>query len=441
MTAGGVPRYGFVRTCDPETYLRLVCEKAMAGDPHRGRPAEGADIGTAARALMAAGLLDEPAVQAVVDEYVTAAGLRGSRPWSRFRRAGGGERRSLSCRRVAPGPFEVDTEGRRVLISKVVFTDTDTQVHASGIGGRATGPGRPPGFSVRPHPGNPGVLALADDRGTTAVASPGGWGSSGQSWTATFVTPNPLSAETAWIDVEGTRIELPPRGAAAEVRVEPAEPDGSLRHGLEQEMLAGLEGESSLEGFVAALEAVGAVDPDDPDVAEARKVAAALSGGVLASGVLAGGAVARGLRAPWDRIVGRMSASNGTVGQMVVGAAVEEVAGHSVRIDALSSEPDGFSVDVAVSPGSALLRRHFPGLRLHQSPITWWAEDDRQNAYLGIPTSHGGSDSLSEGTIVFGSPLDPAATRLDLILAGQEERAVISFSLDALTPEPMTPNR
>jgi hypothetical protein len=397
----------------------------MAGDPHRGWPDGGADAAAVGRAVIAVGFLDEAAVMAVADEYALAMALRGN-PALRFMPGfGGGERETLSAQRVALGDFEIDTGDRRILITKIAFGDDDTRIDATGTHSRG-GParhGRPRlgGFGMHVGPPDPGTLALKDDRGTTASAAPQGWGGSDTSWQATFHSDRPLSANTAWIEVEGSRIELPPPGPVATVRVEPLETVNSIAEALRLEILSGLQGQQSLDDFISALEAVGAVGPDDPEIVAARVVATALENG----------RPARGVPPPWDAVLKRSSASDGPVGQMPIGAAVESVAGHSIRFDSLISEGDSFSVDVAVSPATPLML-HFSGIRLDASPITWWAEDDRHNLYLGVANSHGGSLSSAEGTIVFMSPLDPDATELKLIPTGRDERAVVTFPLDRL---------
>jgi hypothetical protein len=410
---------------DAETFLRLSWERMLARDPHRGWPNGDADVAAVGRALIAAGLLDDASVAAVADEYALAMALRGN-PGVRFMHGfGGGERETLSAQRVALGDFEIDTGDRRIHISKIAFGDDDTSLYATGTqarGGAARhGRPRPGGLGMHMGPPDPGTLALKDDQGTTASAAPQGWGGSDTNWQATFHSDRPLSANTAWIEVEGCRIELPPPGPGATVRVEPVESVNSIAEALYQEILSGLQGQQSLDDFISALVEVGVVAPEAPEIVAARTVAAALENG----------RPARGVPPPWDAVLKRSSALNGPVGQMPIGAAVESVAGHSIRFDSLTSEAESFSVDVAVSPATPL-QVHFPGIRLDGSPITWWAEDDRHNRYIGVANSHGGSHTSAEGTIVFMSPLDPQATVLTLLPTGRDERAVVTIPLDSL---------
>jgi hypothetical protein len=67
------------------------------------------------------------------------------------------------------------------------------------------------------------------------------------------------------------------------------------------------------------------------------------------------------------------------------------------------------------------------------APIQWWAEDDRQNIYLGAQENYGSSGDLAQGNIGFSGPLDPKARRLSLLPTGRNERGVVTISLDSLT--------
>jgi hypothetical protein len=414
---------------DGETYLRLTWERMLAGDPQQGRPGPNANVAAVGRAVVAAGLLDETAVTAIADEYYLAMDLRG-RPSPRFMGGfRGGEREVLSAVRVALGDFEIDNDNRRFTVTKIVFGEKETRIDATGTQSRGNrtrrGGPRPrmPGFRMRPGPADPGTLALRDDHGTTASAAPHGWGGSHTGWQATFHSDRPLAADTVWIEIEGSRIELPPPGAAATIQVEPVDSNDSIAESLRQEILLGLNGQVSVEDFITALVAVGAVGPDDTEIVAARAAASALQSG----------RPSRSVGPPWDAVLKRSAARDGPTGSTSIGAVIESVAGHSVRLDSLISQPEYFSVDAAISPGAPLMPRHFfPGTQIGPSPISWWAEDERGNVYLGAADGRGGSNSSAEGTIVFMAPLDPRANQLRLIPTGRHERAIVTFSLERL---------
>jgi hypothetical protein len=411
---------------EPETYLRLTCERMMAGDPSHGRNLGGGDVPAVGRALVAAGRLDEETVLAIVDEYALAMGVRGGHRFPLMRSLGPEPPADLSSHRVVPGDFEVISGDQRMVIGKIVFTEDKVELQATGTLSSSDGPARPGrgrmrGFAAMGPRTQPARLALVDDRGVTATASAHGWSGSGLSWQATLLSDRPLSPHAEWIEVEGIRIVLPPRPPPAAVKTEAIEPEDGITSALQQEMASGWQGQNSLEEFIRTLEAIQAVDAQTPAVLDARRVAAAL----------ASGTPARGVGPPWDAVFRRSARSDGPVGRMAIGAAVGSVAGFSIRLDSLTSAAEGFSVDVAASPGWILLH-HFPAFNLDPSPIMWWAEDDRNNRYFGLPDSPGGGGSVAEGTIIFITPLDPAASSLRLLPTARRERAIVTVALDQL---------
>jgi hypothetical protein len=115
---------------------------------------------------------------------------------------------------------------------------------------------------------------------------------------------------------------------------------------------------------------------------------------------------------------------------LAIGAVIDGLDGFSIRLDALTSQAGSFSISLAMSPGIPLLR--FPGVDLEPSPIIWWAEDDRQNAYVAFSDRGGGSDQLAEGQVTSLAALDPKATELRLLPTASRTRAVITVPLAGL---------
>ena len=66
------------------------------------------------------------------------------------------------------------------------------------------------------------------------------------------------------------------------------------------------------------------------------------------------------------------------------------------------------------------------------SPLTWWAEDDRNNAYVAFEDRSHGNGTLAEGQVTSLAPLDPKATVLRLLPTGSRWRGVIIVPLAAL---------
>jgi hypothetical protein len=415
---------------DPETYLRLACERFLLSRSRQGGSSQGGELASIGRALVAGGLLDKERVKAVLEEYSLAFGLREHGGWWRVRRMHIPEMegRPLSAQRVAICNLEFGAD-RHMTLERIVFGDDATHLDLSGVGpsdqGRAMMPFRPPRMARgRMGPGglpHGSVLIVRDDQGTTASASFGRGGSGGREWHGQFTTDKPLSAGTAWIEIDGARLALPERRPAADVRIEAVEPTDPVRSMLYREILGSgqMHGDdSSIDVAIEALVATGALRRDDAIVGEVQRVATAFTSGRKTPN----------LPPPWAALLRRMSKADGPIGTLTIGSVVESLEKCSIRFDSLTSEEDSFSVAIAVSPGWPLLM-HFPGFRLERSPIDWWAEDDRDNTYVLVAGGNGGSDGIADGTVHSLAPLDPKAKVLRLLPTGASERAVVTVPL------------
>jgi len=424
------------RSTDPETYLRLACERILlSGDRTRGMH-DGDETAIIGRACIAAGALDEATAHGVLDEYALAMALR-ARQQGRMRM----HRRSLapiegqrlSAQRVVVCDCHFERSDQHWVLHRVLFADDATRLDFSGTdpAWQRPDPRRRSGL-VRPTRGAmnrqpiPGTLAFVDDQGTTATGhvGPSGWG--GGSWESNYTTDMPLDANTQWIEVDGTRIGLPERLPPPEVRVEEIEPMDPLRAMLYAEIMSTDRrrgGEDTVEVACRAFLALGALGEDDPLLLEIRRIAAAV----------ASAAPVPGLSEPWASLVARFSKTDGPKGRLALGAVIDDLDGFSIRLDALTSEAGSFSISLAVSPGTALLR--FPGVDLEPPPIIWWAEDDRHNAYVAFSDQGGGSSTLAEGQVTSLAALDPKATELRLLPTASRTRAVITVPLAGLAEQ------
>jgi hypothetical protein len=102
--------------------------------------------------------------------------------------------------------------------------------------------------------------------------------------------------------------------------------------------------------------------------------------------------------------------------------------GVCIAVDTLTSTPHTFAVELEMS--SALPSRPVWGLPA-RSPVSIWARDDRDNAYLGhVVEWTGGHPELAwgSGTVEF-TALDPAAGELVLLPQTARARAVIRIPL------------
>jgi hypothetical protein len=88
----------------------------------------------------------------------------------------------------------------------------------------------------------------------------------------------------------------------------------------------------------------------------------------------------------------------------------------------------GFEMHVTTSPG-VWFAPH--AAQIDRPRIGWWAEDDRNNFYLGSQGTWSIKDDggHSHGTVIYQPALDPLATELRLIPTGLNERTVITLAL------------
>jgi hypothetical protein len=412
-----------VRRAHPETYLRLACESLLAGE--RGtNPFAVKEVSAVARALIAAGTLDEATARSVLDEYTVAVSVRQvgpplARPPSG--RAPGGDKVDLSASRAVTGRFPIGDDGAGLLLHRLVFADDTTHVELSGTGRDRIGSalGQPAGGGRLP------AVTVMDDQGRTASATGRTWHNADAGWSASFVTDKPLAASTSWLDIDGGRVDLPPQAPPPVARTEdvpaPADPVKAMVY-RELTDSVSRRGGDTLGGALAALIATGALSQDDPLVAEVEQVTDAM---VSQRAVTS-------LPEPWASLLRRFGKRDGPVGTVPIGAAVSSADGWSVRFDSLESDEGHFTVFAAVSPGRVLLNMPFDPLTTSTYSLEWRAEDDRGNSYLAIGESRGGTDNVADGELVFLSPLDPKARELRLLATGRRQRAVVTISLEGL---------
>ncbi len=421
------------RITDPETYLRLACER-LFGREDRGRP-DPSEAGVISRACVAAGSLDQVTAQGVLDEYRLAMALR-DQHWHHMRMHRSSitpsGRQRLTIRRVAVGSAPFQRDGQRWLIEKLLFADDGTHLDLSGTDPEEErgNPRRRGGFARRMHGSMPRhpypqTLSLVDDQGTTATAHSGSGNWGGGTWSTSYHTGVSLSPDTRWIEIDGIRIELPERQPVLEARVEEIEAMDPVRAMLYGEILSAdrhFGGDAdAVEITCRTLIAIGALEEDDPLFFEIRRIA----------GAVANGSPTPGLSEPWASLLARFSKADGPVGRIPVGSVIDDLEGYSIRVEALISEAESFSISLAMSPGAPLLP-HFPGADRDSPPIIWWAEDDRNNAYVAFQDRGQGSDTLAEGQVTSLAPLDPSAGTLRLLPTGSRQRGVVVVSLAAL---------
>jgi hypothetical protein len=438
---------------EAELYLRLTGERALLDrGRYQGQPWE-SPLDAAAHTLVAVGALSAEAAQAVVDDYHLALSYREDQDEQQHhhhlmtRRAAQpaaqadaaiGRMRAVPCGRVIEQPWG------QLTISYVVLGDDATTLHVTmrpaqpllakpvGRVGRATlmvgRSSRVAGGGVGAHtigPGLPGLLTLADDRGTTTTAGFAGGGGEGTEWRGRFEADSPLATETAWIEVLGERVELAgDPGAGIEVWAEPLAEQDPARRYLWARLASGAEfhGRTAVETTIETLVAVRALAADDPVIGEVRAVLEEYSSG------RGGSAGRRPLPEPWRSLLARRGRSGGPVGHVVVGAVTPRFDGITAAVLAVESTEDEFSAEVQIVPSMPHWHA-FGGGRIGGPMLAWWAADDRGHHYIGQQGGWHSNEAQSGGQIEFWPALDPAAGRLDIMPTGTSARAVIRVPL------------
>jgi hypothetical protein len=415
------------KTVDAETYLRLACERELLSGESQGSLGGLFVVG---RALIAAGSLEEDMVRDVLGDYGFAASLRGSHHmWHMGLQRHSDEAVPLAVRRVVSCDLEFENGGEEATLTRIVFQAEGTKLSLVGIGTRTPARRLPlhagmRAAFMRQHMvmGQRGPMTVRDDRGTTATASPNGRGSSGGEWHQDFETDIAMSPETAWIEIDGVRLDLPPPSAAAAVHREPVEPVDPVQRMLFAEVLAGTDmhrGGGGVDAAIEALCATGALEKTAPLLSDVRVLATSFENGRRAGA----------LPPPWDAVFRRIGRHDGPTFKLPIVASVEGLDEFTLLLESLESGDEFFSVEIVMSPAWPLFDRFPHQSGLDAPPIEWWADDDRDNVYVLSASSHGGSHEYAEGQLYSMAPIDPKAKVLRLLPTVSSERAVVTVPL------------
>lgn len=415
---------------DAELYLRLLGEEMLLSSEAGRRGPFGSPLSEAAEALLAVGAISRARARSVLDDYALAEALREQdthgvmmhRQQTRRRRK---KPKPLKPRRVVPCGTVIDSPAGTLEVRYVILAADSTQLavtvrpHSSTTGRRARralmGMGPMHSFQV----------TVADDRGLATGTHFSGGGSD-TLWEGHLTAQQPLAVDTAWVEVNGTRVQLRERPAPYEIRVETLpQQEPALRY-LEHRLASPErfhQGEEQLDDAVAALVAAGALAQDDPRLAELRSVHTQLPR--HPRGRRAGGGSSR-LPEPWRSLGARLGREDGPTGTVALGAVTPEFDAYVVAVASLESSPHSFTLEVEAAGALA----HGPfAPALAGGRLAWWASDDRGNHYLGQMGGWSGADDSMSGTIEFEAPLDPKAMRLEIMPTGDTARAVISVEL------------
>jgi hypothetical protein len=420
-----------VPTFDAELYLRLAGERGVLARSDRHRPPWEWPLATASRALVAIGAIDAGTAQAVLDDYLLAASLRGED--HAFHRSSGhrspvGAPQVLAPRRVVACDTTIESSNGVLQLRYVSLGDESTTVSGTfRAPAPASGPRRRHGPIVAMGwgPGSsPPQVMLADDSGTTTAADFNGGGSDDE-WSGRFEAVVPLDPGTAWIEVDGVRVVLAEAAQPAEAFVEPLpEEDPAVRHLWAMAWAPShMHGPPDASPAVEALVAAGALAPGDPVIAAVTTVLR-----VVDQMHMPPGGPSPRLPEPWRTMVVRRRRPDGPTGIIAVAAVTPPFDGITVGVSVLESMPEGFEIEAEVVPDVSVHMPYEP-VDVDAAQLTWRAVDDRGNHHLGRTSSWSGGDGRGWGEVVFWPAIDPKATRLDLLPTSKTERAVIRVPL------------
>jgi hypothetical protein len=408
---------------DAELYLRLIGERGLLNTAPRQRSYD-QELFEIARLLVAIGAIDLAEATDVVDGYERAQGLRnghGPRRWQRQPSqkptTAPEERRTVICDTTVEHSSD-EIRIRSVTLSASV-TKLNVRVRRS-TGVAASRMRRMPMSAMLSY-------NVADDRGTKSTTDFTGGGRD-QEWRGTLTTKQPLAVDTAWIELEGIRIELADKSNPCTVAVETLpDADPAIRY-LWHWLAAGQRHgpQIAIEPLLDALILGGHLGADDPALAVIRHAAEAANPRMpRGQGGPSPGPVDH---APpeWRSFLGPRPArrtARGAVALVGVAPPFDEI---TVTVDELYADEQGWQIEVDIGPG--LVHGPFGG-SLEAPQIAWWAVDDRGQYYLGHLGSFSGGPDGTTGTVEFGPGLDRAAKTLTLLPTGPTERARIEIPL------------
>ena len=412
---------------DAELYLRMRGEDQLMARRPDNRP-WGTPLDEPAAALVAVGALSAARARAVLADYALAGSLRTEQGVHHRRHfAARGRRRPakvapLPPRRVVPCDQTIESSNGSLRIHRVALSATETSVAATW---RRPASAQPRSMMMH---GGPPQATLSDDRGTTVTANFSGSGSS-ETWRGNLQAIGSLAVDTAWIEIDGERIELVGEPWPATVAIEPLpEQPPPLRHlWHELETREHWHGEPDLAAAIDAMVAAGALAADDPELDAIRSVGGGLPRHPRMGGRGRGaGTSSTGLPEPWKSALGGRSRSNGPTAILALDVVTPLFEGFSVAISSLRSGADHLDIEVEVSPGPGHPRW---ATTLDAPRLGWWAQDDRGGHFLGSWGNWSGSQDRSSGTINFNGALHPKAKEVRIVPTALRTRAVITIPL------------
>jgi hypothetical protein len=411
---------------DAEVYLRRLGERLL-DDSDQQQPGHWSGLRGAAAALVVAGAIGADQAWRVIDDYATARRIRSGKPGFvhfapplRRRKADG-----LPRRRFRVIDQDISVVEVHVLVRDLAITaDGGTLRYRRYL--NAPGPGqvsrlvRRPGFPWNATPPN-----IIDSDGNRPEVRFGDGGRDGEGYVdGELELRGTIAPEAAWLEVDGTRVDLHGRTGRWEVGIEPLEDQSPLEQCLWRHLaVAGPRSVTrDVEPMIQALVAAGALEEGSPVLQDLRSVAARMPRRPFHQRGVPG-ASTRSLSEPWGSLLRRLGREDGPEWTLVVGAVTASCDGVQFAANSIISDRDGFEVEFDVAPNLLGVGA------LDELPVAWWARDDLENHYLGIPTGGGVRGDSAQGTLRYWPALDPRAKRLDLLMCVESHQAVVSVSL------------
>jgi hypothetical protein len=411
---------------DAEVYLRQLGERLL-DDPDQQQPSHRSALRGAAAALVCAGAIGADRTWRVIDDYTTATHIRSDNPgFVHF----GAPLRRREAEGLPPRQFRViDQEisvGEQVLVRDLAITaDGGTlryrrYLAAPGLG-QVLRMVRGPRF-----PWNATPPDIIDSNGNRPAVRFGDGGRDGEGYVdGELELHGTIAPDATWLEIDGTRVDLHRPAARWKVGIEALEDRNPVERFLWRQLAVAVPRSGvtrDLEPMIQALVAAGALQEGSQLVQDLRAVRAQMPRRPLHQRRITRAAIT-GLVEPWGSLLRGFGPEDGPEWTMVLGAVAPACDGVQFAANSIASDLDGVEVEFDVAPNV------LGAAALEELPVAWWARDDLENHYLGIPTGGGVRGDSAQGTLRYWPALDPRAKRLDLLMCVESHQAVVSVSL------------
>jgi hypothetical protein len=401
---------------DAEVYLRRLAERLL-DDSDQQQPGHWSALRGAAAALVVAGAIGADEAWRVIDDYATARRIRSGEP---------GFVHFDAPRRRREADSLMPRQTRVLLRDLAITADGGTlryrrYLDAPGLDQVGRSFGGPGGF-----PWNATPPEIIDSGGNRPAVQFGSGGRDGEGHVdGELELRGTIGPEAAWLEVDGTRVDLHGRTARWEVGIEALEDRSPVERVLWRHLaVAGPRSgvTTDLELLIQALVAAGALEEGALLIQDLQAVTARMPRRPLNQRGVPGGST-RSPVEPWGSLLRRLGSDDGPEWTLVLGAMAPSCDGVQFAANAMTSDQAGFEVEFDVAPNVLGVGA------LDELPVAWWARDDLENHCLGIPTGGGVRGDSAQGTMSYWPALDPRAKRLDLLMCVESHQAVVSVSL------------